>query len=165
MKCAIGIDPGKLGAIAVVTELGLVWSVKPMPVVGSGKGSHVDHKAVWDILNDLGALGLSPVLVCIEKVGGHMGDSPSSAFEFGRALGVVETVIALRNLRIEYVEPQRWQTLLLKGQPRGSHAERKKSAAVVAAKMFPGEDLRQRNADAMLIAEFARRLAHHQGLM
>jgi len=81
----------------------------------------------------------------------------ASSFSFGRGLGLWEGLLTGLDLPYQKVTPQRWQGLLLAGQPKG-----KGSSIVVAKGLFPSVRMDRVKdhglADALLLSEYARRI-------
>ncbi|MBM3521820.1 MAG: hypothetical protein FJX57_02590 [Alphaproteobacteria bacterium] len=93
MTTVIEIDPGLSGALGVL-KLDGTLSVTDMPTVtieqNGREKREVDPAALSAIVR-----GLPPgAIVWLERVGAMPGQSVSSMFAFGRAVGVVEGVLA-----------------------------------------------------------------------
>lgn len=169
----VGIDPGIKGAIAWLTEDGQIDSLEDMPTLKDGKKTLVDAVKLYNLLKfDV----VSIRLVVLEKVGarpgykskGHRGGDQDeggqgavSGFSFGRTLGRTETPIAILGLPMEFPTPQRWKKVVLEG------TEKDKQAAIAyVQRRWPDAELtpprcrvpRDGRADAILLAEFGRRL-------
>jgi hypothetical protein len=85
-----------------------------------------------------------------------------SIFSHGRGYGILEGLVVGLGLKYELVHTLAWQNALTKGLPGDS----KSRAAMVAARLFPGLDLRpsvrarkghEGIIDALLLAEYGRR--------
>jgi crossover junction endodeoxyribonuclease RuvC len=154
----LGIDPGVTGGVAVLdAQTGeLIQGIRTpiLPVPG---------KKEYDIGGMRVALahnGWSVRLTTIEKVGAMPSDGRVGAFSFGCGYGIW---LGLMNaLAVPYIEvtPQRWQSKMLAGLPRGPKS---KASAIRAAKsLFPNIPVRVKAdngiADAALLAEYGRRL-------
>ena len=73
-----------------------------------------------------------------------------------RGVGLWEGILAAYGIRVEKVSPQRWKRMMLDGRPKGKHA-----AILRAREVFPRADLpdgKDGRADALLLAEYARRI-------
>lgn len=107
----LGIDPGISGAIACVVEgTGRVQWVEDMPtfsvVVAGARRNRVDALGLASILRrDL--FGIS--LAVVENVHALPQEGVTSAFGFGRSLGIIEGVLATLGIGIEFVQPERWK--------------------------------------------------------
>lgn len=144
MKTYIGIDPGKSGALALITEDGQC-TVVPF-----------QESAYTAILK--AASGPSSVC-CLEKVGAMPGQGVVSMFNFGHNLGYIEGLLQAFDIPYQLVPPQTWKKEFCVTSDKNTSIE-------VCRKLFPHVSLlpteRSRKpsdgmAEAMLLAEFARR--------
>lgn len=151
-----GVDPGGSGALALLTENGLVVEVEDMPVfrVSRGRGTKLEV----DVLGLVRLLSRwRPDACFFEQVGGMDGDSPSSAFNFGRAAGAAEAIAKASGARFVFVAPHVW-----KKKMKLIRAAKDDSRAM-ATNMWPGAaEMFSRKkddgrAEAALIAEYGRR--------
>lgn len=144
MKTYIGIDPGKSGALALLTEDGQC-TVVPF-----------QESAYTAILK--AASGPSSVC-CLEKVGAMPGQGVVSMFNFGHNLGYIEGLLQAFDIPYQLVPPQTWKKEFCVTSDKNTSIE-------VCRKLFPHVCLlptsRSRKpsdgmAEAMLMAEYARR--------
>lgn len=144
MKTYIGIDPGKSGALALLTEDGQC-TVVPF-----------NESAYTAILK--AASGPSSVC-CLEKVGAMPGQGVVSMFNFGHNLGYIEGLLQAFDIPYQLVPPQTWKKEFCVTSDKNTSIE-------VCRKLFPHVCLlptsRSRKpsdgmAEAMLLAEYARR--------
>ena len=144
MKTYIGIDPGKSGALALLTEDGQC-TVVPF-----------QESAYTAILK--AASGPSSVC-CVEKVGAMPGQGVVSMFNFGHNLGYIEGLLQAFDIPYQLVPPKTWKKEF-------SVTSDKNTSIEVCRKLFPHVCLlptsRSRKpsdgmAEAMLMAEYARR--------
>jgi crossover junction endodeoxyribonuclease RuvC len=148
MTRIIGIDPGLCGALAVL-EAGRV-DVFDMPTIRVRDKKRIDTAALVRLLVDIGPVDL----VAVEDVQGVQGSGSTSAFTFGRGIGIIEGVLAAFERPAMWVTPQRWTKALGVSRDKGEHRQR-------AARLFPADaDLFARvkddgRADAALIAHYA----------
>jgi crossover junction endodeoxyribonuclease RuvC len=100
----VGIDPGIDGAIAVLVHHGDV-RIYDMPscTKDRGKGRQVDALALARLFM---VLPEEPDMVVCEKVASTPQMGVTSAFSFGRSVGVVEGILAARMWPVMYVRPQ-----------------------------------------------------------
>lgn len=151
----IGIDPGVSGGIASLNNMGNVIEVHRMPdtpadllqllrIVGYTKGDE-ERRAMLEQVN-AGVFG--------QGKAGRMG--VSSAFTFGRGVGWIQMALLAANIRTDQVQPARWQTAL----GCRTHGDKNISKAR-AQQLWPGRKITHAIADALLIAEYGRRL--HRG--
>lgn len=158
-----GIDPGWSGGIALIASDGGVKLI-PMPDTEDGM------LMVAMALKDLGILEGIESSVYIEKVGGFIGTRPGggehrnlasghSMFKFGHAYGAIRMACVAAGLPPREVTPQTWQKALgirpkEKGESQASHKRRIKEKA---GELFPTAKVTLKTADALCIAEYARR--------
>lgn len=106
-ELVIGVDPGKTGAIAVLDRQGRLYDVHDMPVVGPIISAALLSEVVHNYIDPL---SLPPFgTAVIEDVHSMPGQGVASSFSFGRALGVVEGVMAGEGLSLRYVSPAKWK--------------------------------------------------------
>ena len=144
MKTYIGIDPGKSGALALITEDGQC-TVVPF-----------HESAYTEILR--AASGPSSVC-CLEKVGAMPGQGVVSMFNFGHNLGYIEGLLQAFDIPYQLVPPQTWKKEFCVTSDKNTSIE-------VCRKLFPHVCLLPTSksrkpsdgmAEAMLLAEYARR--------
>lgn len=104
----LGIDPGASGALAFYDTVSGALRIEDMPTAvversGKNRTEPAPHRLAAIIAQE------GPDAVWLEKVGAMPGQGVSSMFAFGRAVGVIEGVVASLGIRIEYVQPQVWQ--------------------------------------------------------
>lgn len=146
---AIGIDPGKSGALAVmyIDEDNKPFRVRVVPF---------EECAYRELL---AACVDSRVVCCLEKVGAMPGQGVVSMFNFGRNLGLIEGMLQAYKIPYQLVPPQTWKKEF-------SLSSDKQSSIDVCKRLFPDINLlatpRSRKesdgmAEAILMAEYARR--------
>ena len=144
MKTYIGIDPGKSGALALLTEDGQC-TVVPF-----------NESAYTAILK---AASSPSSVCCLEKVGAMPGQGVVSMFNFGHNLGYIEGLLQAFDIPYQLVPPQTWKKEFCVTSDKNTSIE-------VCRKLFPHVCLlptaRSRKpsdgmAEAMLMAEYARR--------
>lgn len=135
----VGVDPGCLGALALLQD-GVLLEVLDMPYVtvrrGKSDKKEIDGYALTKSLRQWQAdVGV------IEQVGGMTGQSASAAFNFGRAAGAPEYIMVALDLRLVRVPPQTWKKRLgIKGD--------KDDSRLAAMRLWPGKSaLFQRKKD------------------
>lgn len=160
----IGIDPGVSGGIAVLSHDGGIISAMKMPET---------DRDILDALNIAGRraeafIGRAPrerVCGVIEKVNPGVFGRPGakmgvvSAFTFGGGYRALK--MALTALRIPYDEalPIKWQNAM-QCRSKGD----KNITKARAQQLFPGVTVTHAIADALLIAEYCRRVHSGQAL-
>lgn len=146
---AIGIDPGKSGAMAVIymDENNQPIRYKVVPF---------DEAEYRDVL---AACCASRVVCCVEKVGAMPGQGVVSMFNFGHNLGLIEGLLQAYKIPYQLVPPQKWKKeFSLTGDKQASVEVCKKLFPHI--NLFPTPRCRKENdgmAEAMLMAEYARR--------
>jgi len=145
----IGIDPGASGAIALLVS-GVLISVHDMPTV-TVERNKAQKRQVCPAGLSLLIQQLSPHKATVEKVGARPGQGVSSMFSFGRSVGIIEGVLAARQIPVTFVTPQAWQKQ--SGAAKGKDGSRQR-----VMELFPSQaNLFARvkddgRADAVLIA-------------
>jgi hypothetical protein len=142
----MGIDPGKSGGWAVLNQDGTVW--------GIGKNADLDTM--------FAALQLQRLTIMMEKVGASPQMGTVSAFSFGESYGFLNGFVTAVWGTPLLVTPKKWQSefgLILSGRKLGRGATDKKNAnKAMAERLFPGQKITHAWADALLIAEYCRRV-------
>jgi len=148
----LGIDPGKKGAVAVVSD-GFFSEARVWPYPG-------DTVSAADLIREI-VTEFRPALCALEKVASMPRDGRASAFSFGRNLGAWEGILAALGLPYVYVTPQKWQRALL--DSAGGPNPKTRSLAM-ARRLFPALDLSRKGdhgkADALHLARWALREFH-----
>ena len=140
MKLSIGIDPGINGGIAFIPTTGEPWAHK-MP--------DTDRDLI-DLLRD--SIRDMEARAVIELVHSSPQMGVKSAFTFGEGYGRLQMVLTAMGIPYERVRPAVWQKAmgcLTKGDKNVSKRR--------AQELFPAIKVTHAIADALLIAEFARR--------
>lgn len=171
----IGVDPGASGGIAVIYPSGHLKAIA-MPKT---------EQDVWRWFSELSppslmmvemgedgeTLDVQPVIVhaVIEKVGGYIGGGEgekgggaangSSMFKFGTSYGGLRMALIAAEIPFEEKTPQTWQKTFslskAKGESKTSFKNRLKAKA---QQLFPSGSITLATADAILIAEYCRRV-------
>lgn len=151
----IGIDPGKLGGLAIISPSGILTS--PMPET---------EKELWEWFNALPKYrGFGVYHACIEKVGAMPGQGVTSMFTFGRGYGSVRMALIASGIPFDEILPQKWQKEMGVGgrKEAGGKAKFKKVLKARAQELFPGEKVTPKNADALLLALYCQRVFGGKG--
>ena len=151
----IGIDPGKSGGIAYVYDDDATAAVAvKMPATDR------------DIWLALCCHDEANTRVAIEKVGPSRGhdngrqQGVSSAFRFGLNYGVLRGCLVASGIPFDVVSPQKWQREFGLVFPKAmglTSTEKKNRHKAKAQELFPHLKITHAIADALLIAEWARR--------
>ena len=106
----IGIDPGASGAIALLVG-GVLISVHDMPTVTVERNKSQKRQVCPAGLSLLieGLTGPYVTKAICEKVGAMPGQGVSSMFSFGRSVGIIEGVLAAKQIPVTFTTPQAWQ--------------------------------------------------------
>jgi crossover junction endodeoxyribonuclease RuvC len=117
----LGIDPGNQGALALIREDRQLVTVEDMPIVPLEKRRQVSAALAWGLVARIAGHALGPIHCVIEKVGAMPKDGAVSAFAFGRGVGVLEGILAAREIPLERVAPNRWKARMgLTGQNKSA---------------------------------------------
>jgi crossover junction endodeoxyribonuclease RuvC len=136
----IGIDPGKSGGIA--------WITDGKPCVEKMPETLQD---LWELIFDI-QFGRD-TKAFIESVSSSPQMGVKSAFTFGNGFGHLEMALTGAGIPFERVRPQVWQKTMgcmTKGDKNVSKRR--------AQELFPSVKLTHSTADALLIAEYGRRM-------
>ena len=142
MAAVMGSDPGKSGAIVVLSDDGAVDFIK------------LDETEAdicqWleEVIQEHGGIREAR----LERVSSSPQMGVVSAFKFGRSYGQCRTLLHAYGIRFEDVTPQTWQRsmrCLTKGDKNVTKAK--------AQELFPGQKITHAIADALLRAEYCRR--------
>jgi len=142
----IGIDPGKNGGIA--------WITDGKPCVEKMPETLTD---LWDLIHEISGVkwsnhGVTEIKAYLESVSSSPQMGVKSAFTFGNGFGHLEMALTAAGIPFERVAPQKWQKALgclTKGDKNVSKRR--------AQELFPQMKVTHATADALLIAEYGRR--------
>ncbi len=152
-EAVIGIDPGLMGAIALL-DGGRARKVWDMPVVTEGRGKGVCAALLADILTEAQDLASERPQVILERVGARPGQGVSSMFSFGRAAGIAEGVAAALRLPTQRVTPDTWKR---RARLTGKDKDAGRALAIALFPEVAAELARKRDggrADALLLAYY-----------
>jgi hypothetical protein len=148
----MAIDPGASGGIACIYPSGDVTAIA-MPDDGDLR----DEIAAF--VEQAHAENETPVAY-MELVGGFIAGNrlPGSAmFNFGSGYGYMRGLLAMARIETRLVRPQEWQTGIPGVRGQREKAIRKRALKEHAARLFPHLKVTLKTADALCIADFARR--------
>lgn len=160
----IGIDPGAVGAIAVISK-GIVPTLFDMPVIKvkrkGGTKSVFNYSEIVDIFKRL-CQSYTEIRVCLEQsqvqVKGK-GSNAYTGFRVGVSYGIWPLFLAHLMIPVEEVAPVVWKRKM------GLLGKDKEAARHKAMSMFPHASLKRKKdhgrAEALLLAEYLRR-EHNQ---
>jgi len=159
MTTIVGIDPGLDGGIAILNDE-REPDVHIMPTMPSGKGNGrtINLQSLFGLLLDV----RKPCRVIVERQQPFPKQGGVSNFTTGYGFGAILGVLTATEMPHIVITPQTWMKAL--GIPRGSG---KGGNVLAATRLFPTVNLKRtakcKNlhdgmADALLIAEYGRRL-------
>lgn len=145
----IGIDPGQLGGIAWIDDNGGGPHCTKMPDT---------ERDIWEAIHDLetdevtSLISNGVVFAVIESVHSMPKQGVVSSFKFGRNYGFLRACLIAAEIPFEEVSPQKWQQVM-GCRSRGN----KNVTKAKAQQLFPTQKVTHAVADALLLAEYARR--------
>lgn len=133
----IGIDPGKKGAIVVITR-GKIVHKEIMPLIG---GDEVNYRKISSTLLKLKTKGTCHIVT--EKFAGFFGYSKSAAISIGSQVAVIRAIGSLLGIPVTSVIPKTWQGVICLGTKmylkKDGRKDNKKIALITASRLFPEE--------------------------
>ena len=138
-KTYIGIDPGNSGAIAAFIGDTIQW-------IGNDSTEHELSSWLADVTADADAVAM------LEQVHSMPGQGVKSTFTFGQSFGFLRGLLIAHRVPFEMVTPTKWQTAL-----RCRTGGKKAISRAKAQELFPSQRWTNKNADAVLLAEYCRR--------
>lgn len=125
-KVTIGIDPGKEGAAALLSDNR--WpEITPLPWTANELGLHALYSALIRFIEPH-----DQVHICLEKVGARPGQGVVSMFNFGEGYGELKGMLKLMQYPYTLVPPQTWKKHVLAGTDKSKGA-----TAAWAIRTFP----------------------------
>lgn len=169
MDVIIGIDNGATGSVGIITPKEREYfSIPSQSVQDFTKKkqnvSRIDHRGLITILSEGLSVWLNngwSVRAYVERPFKNPG-SFSSSFNAARALESVLVILESLGIGYEFVDSKQWQKALLPAGVAGS-AQLKKASKEIGIRLFPefeSEIKKQKDADGILIAEWAWRKSH-----
>lgn len=157
----IGIDPGKGSFLSVLRDDQVLFYQIPMI------GKEIDMEGLKKVFKGIAGADSHAV---IEDVHSVFGSSAKSNFEFGRVVGILESMLVAFDIPYTKIQPKKWQSSLWEGVPLqkkpNGKTDTKATSLIAAQRLFPTVDLRKserakvpdhNKVDALLIAEYCRR--------
>jgi hypothetical protein len=165
---ALGIDPGMSGGLAVVEITQLdgggfsrrIRGANEIPVVGDAKHRQVNVAEVRDWLSTFGKIDRAfmenarAMPSIPDKFGVRRGMGATSSFNYGRAVGRLETVVLMMGIPLTPIEATSWKKFF---SLRGSDKE---ASRQLVLHRYPSEaglfnfKYHHGRAEAVLVAEF-----------
>lgn len=161
----IGIDPGKRGGIATI-----VWAGGPEPLDVFTRAMPKTFEELWDYYNDRIVRSRTATYMMIERVHVFPRQGIKGAFTFGLGYGgiLMSAAVLDRMGKASYasvnpevwmkalrIKPKRKKTKQWDGETKDEYKNR---LLRKAERVFPGLDITLDVADALLIAEYGRRM-------
>lgn len=157
----IGIDPGSVGCAVALDREG-----KFLSMIRFNSATHAD---IAKFLREIVFHADGNVFCLLEQVGIMPGEGVSSAFTFGKNVGLIEGMLTALDIPYETKIPRTWQKLFgiqprfkpKKGESgvEESKTEFKRRVRGYAERLFPDVKMTNDIADALLIAEAGRRMS------
>jgi len=146
-KVFLGIDPGASGGVGVIRPDGIrVWAF-----------GDKTERDIWDELRASAEGFEGQVFAVIERVHSMPKQGVSSSFKFGRSYGFLRGCLIGSGLSFTEVNPEIWQREL---ECRSGGDKNLTKAR--AQQLFPDLKLTHATSDALLLAEYGRRVAGHR---
>lgn len=160
----IGIDPGLTGALSALHDSGKVIGVWDTPILRIEKNKSIRHELdrvqmvdlVKDILHRRDEFG-EPV-ACIESVHSMPEQGVASSFEFGKGFGMWLMLVTAVRVPLDLVSPQRWKKTMMDGMGKDKDASRIRAKELFGGSVDLSLKKHHGRADALLLAEYRRRL-------
>jgi len=154
----IGIDPGASGGIAVLAD---EQHIAPTPV--TFKLATMTMRDIVDTMTDYSGTEFVQTTAMIEQVNAFAAPGRSmgatSAFTFGKGYGALLMALTAAHIPFDQVVPRKWQAIMGVVYPKNSaQTERKNISKARAQQLFPKVTITHAIADALLIAEYGRRV-------
>jgi crossover junction endodeoxyribonuclease RuvC len=140
MNLYLGIDPGVSGGLAILAE-----------DLSSINAVAYKHVTPHDIITLLKPAHITKAY--IEQVGAFPGQGVTSVFHFGQNYGWWQGVLTALEIPFERVTPLKWQNAM-----RCRTGGDKNISKARAQELFPSVKVTHALADALLIAEYGRRI-------
>jgi Holliday junction resolvasome RuvABC endonuclease subunit len=141
----LGIDPGAAGGAAIISSRQIeIWGFERLT-------EQEIWFSLWGAIRTVTNQGNS-VFAMIERLSAWPGLTSPTAFKLGRSYGFLRGCLIASGVPFGEVHPRSWQKTmecLTKGDKKISRAR--------AQQLFPKMKITHATADALLIAEFARR--------
>lgn len=152
MKVYVGIDPGKMGAVAIL-------HAPSAELLFGDVATHVDisFHETEDFERNPGIIDFIEVFVCIEKAQAMPKQGVVSMFHYGVSYGTMIGILKALRKPYQEVSPRTWK------KEFSLFTHNKKESVAMAIKLFPKVDgylklaKHHNRAEALLIAEYARR--------
>lgn len=143
MSIFLGVDPGASGGIAILNDEGLILDARKIP---EHEADIIDHIRIWRrTCQNRSAM--------IERVSASPQMGVVSAFSFGRSYGMLRMALTAAGIPFDEVSPIKWQNAMDCRTGGDKNVSKRK-----AQELFPTHKLNHYIADALLLAEYGRRV-------
>ena len=145
----IGIDPGLSGSI--------VWINSSATVCYTKRFKDITNKELSVLMGDIRATNKNCCAI-MENVHAFPGMGVSTVWKFAQNYGMLQGLLLAHNIPFKLVTPQVWMGFY--GMKRDKNETKnvwKKRLRQKAQELFPTADISAETADAILIAEYARK--------
>ena len=149
----LAIDPGATGGVAQLYPDGRVTAFAMM--------EDSDLRDELEAFIAAARMDGVRVVVFMELVGGYIGGNklPGSAmFNFGDGYGYIRGLIDCARIERRMIRPQEWQVGIPGVRGQKEKSIRKRALKAHAARLFPSLKVTLKTADALCIADYARRV-------
>ena len=147
----IGIDPGKNGGVALLSNEQDYYRALAFRCPDSDKM----HKVLLEHIEKFN-IDFDYIYVCIEKVWAFPTDARSSAFKFGFNSGIWMGILSAMQMPTEEVIPREWMKHY--DMPKMDKKNRKKWLKDLAIKLYPNIKVTYNVSDAILIANYLKEI-------
>lgn len=140
-----GIDPGKHGAISILTKSGQLIK-SPFPLIGKSGKEELDLKKMGEFFRNI-RTHYPNIMFIVEEVHSLFGMSAKSNFQFGFNNGLLIGMLNAMSFSYTLVQPKEWQKhvwrnadkvmMTVKGKTK---TDTKSTSSKAAARIFPKED-------------------------
>lgn len=149
----IGIDPGKTGAIAVLTLNQTIISLQDIPL---NSGKDISIVGLKEIIGTFSPDDKAIIEVTHAMNFGDRSQSTSSMLNYGMQVGRIEGMLFMSGVKFKEIQSTSWMRAMgVRGKTSGKY-----NGVEVALKLYPSADIGTKNgkADALLMAEYYRRI-------
>lgn len=159
----LGIDPGVSGGLAAIDTEDRTEDYQVQAIVHKMPSSDLE---IWKLIEAYQPHSKkTATFSALEKVGGYLkgsqGNLGSAMFRFGQNYGALRMALTAAGISCAEVHPHRWQAVLGVSSRKNSgetKAQRKRRFLEKAQQLFPDVQVTLATADALLLAEYCRRL-------
>ena len=145
----LGLDPGLSGSI--------VWINSQATVCYTKRFKDITDKELSILMGEIRAMNKNCVAI-LERVHAFPGMGVSTVWKFAQNYGMLQGLLMAHNIPFKLVTPQVWMGWYGMKKDKGeSKVAWKRRLRQKAQELFPTVDVKAETADAILIAEYARK--------